>query len=78
MNQGALGITLHPVADKLDYYFPAAEETKGQESPPPEQRRKQKNAGTAAYNTTVGVVSVWIEHKNLTLNETLLICWQTS
>lgn len=40
MNQGALGITLHPVADKLDYYFPAAEETKGQESPPPAQRRK--------------------------------------
>lgn len=57
MNQGALGITLHPVADKLDYCFPAAEETKGQESPPPAQR-KQKNAGTAAYKSTVGEVSV--------------------
>lgn len=42
MNQGALGIALHPVADKLDYYFPAAEETKGQDSPLSCTKKKTK------------------------------------
>lgn len=41
MNQGALGITLRPVADKLDDYFPAAV-TKGKHLPHPHKEEHEK------------------------------------
>lgn len=48
MNQGSLGITLRPVADKLDHYFPAVEQPRASIPPPPTPTKKKKrNAGKA-------------------------------
>lgn len=61
MDQGALGITVHTVADKLDHHFPAAEWPRASTTHTNEENEKCRESGRKRIKSDA--VSLGTVHK---------------